>query len=139
MKCTSFLVLLLAVGMLACAGGGNVPNLKRVSERPKVQNQLAQIGLAYINCSLMSAPRKIEDLMPFLENDTKTEKLLRDGTIVVIWGVRIDQVPNSSETILAYETDADDQGTRYVLMANGSTVKAMSNDEFQKAAKAKGN
>jgi len=139
MKCSSFLVLLLAIVMLACGGSGTMPNLKRVSERPKVQNQLQQIGIAYRNCAITAPPRKIEELMPFLENDAKTEKLLRDGTIVVIWGVVIDLVANGSETILAYEKDADEQGTRYVLMANCSTVKAMSNDEFQKAPKAKGN
>ena len=76
--------------------------------------------------------------MPFLDNNPQFEKLLRDGDVVVIWGVRPSQVPNSSETILAYEKDPDDKGTRVVLMADKS-VKTMSKDEFQKAPKAKGN
>ncbi len=130
------LVLGLAVGVLGC--GVTTPNPKRVIERPRVQNELAQIGVAYMTCAVDNPPRKIEDLMPFLENNPKIEKLLRDGAIVVIWGVRPSQVANSSETILAYEKDPDDKGTRVILMADTS-VKTMSNDEFQKAPKAKGN
>jgi hypothetical protein len=131
------LVLGLAMGMLGC--GVTTPNPKRMIDRSKVENDLTQIGLAYIMCSNDNPPRKIEDLMPYLDNNAKIEKLLRDGQVVVIWGVRPGQLQDSGGSILAYEKDADDQGTRYVLMADMKTVKAMSDAEFQKAPKAKGN
>jgi hypothetical protein len=138
------LVLGLAIWTLGCGGPIVSPpptgkgGIKRIIDRPKLSGQLNQIGLAYMNCSDTTPPRKIEDLMPFLDNNPQYEKLLRDGDVVVIWGVRTGQVPMSSETILAYEKDPDDKGTRLVLMADTS-VKTMSNDEFQKAPKAKGN
>jgi hypothetical protein len=132
---------------LGCGGGGNTsPNpapsgkggLKRIIDRSKLAGQFRQIGLAYLNASETAPPQKIADLMPYLENDAKIEKLLRDEDIVVIWGVRFGQVPNSSETILAYEKDPDDKGNRYVLMADAS-VKTMKDAEFKAAPKAKGN
>jgi hypothetical protein len=123
----------LGLGILGC--GVNMPNPKRLIERAKVENDLTQIGLAYMNCSNENPPRRIEDLMPYLDNNAKIEKLLRDGTVVVFWGVRPGQVQNAAGTILAYEKDADDQGNRYVLMADMKTVKAMPDAEFQRAPK----
>jgi hypothetical protein len=130
--------------VFGCTGGTISPTptgksvVKRVIDRSRLSSQLRQIGLAYMNCSDTNPPRKIEDLMPFLENDAKIEKLLRDGDVVVIWGVRTGQVPNASATILAYEKEPDDKGSRLVLMADLS-VNSMPKDEFEKAPKAKGN
>jgi hypothetical protein len=131
---------------LGCGAGNTTPNLaptgkgglKRIIDRSKLASQFRQIGLAYMNASDTAPPQKIADLMPYLENDAKIEKLVQDGDIVVIWGARIGQVPNSSETILAYEKDPDDKGNRYVLMADAS-VKTMADAEFKAAPKAKGN
>jgi hypothetical protein len=128
--------------VFGCTGGTVAPTptgkggIKRMIDRPRLSGQLKQIGLAYMNCSDTNPPRKIEDLMPFLENDAKIEKLLRDGDVVVIWGVRTGQVPG--DTLLAYEKYPDDKGTRLVLMADTS-VKTMSKEEFHKASNAKGN
>src|SRR5260370_153076 len=105
------LVIGLAFWTLGCGGALVKPaptgkgGIKRIIDRPKLLGQLEQIGLAYMNCSDTTPPRKIEDLMPFLDNNPQFEKLLRDGDVVVIWGVRAGQVPNPSETILAYEKD----------------------------------
>jgi hypothetical protein len=98
--------------------------------------QLTQIGIAYQNCSIDSAPKGPDDLLPFLENNATFAKLLKDGAIVVYWGVRTQNVQSPGETVLAYEKDADENGSRYVLMANCSTVKAMSDQEFKSAPKA---
>ncbi len=137
----TYLIIGLASWTLGCGGAMVKPpptgkgGIKRIIDRPKLLTQLRQIGQAYQNCTDTTPPRRIEDLMPFLDNNPQFEKLLRDE-VVVIWGVRPSQVPNSSETILAYEKDPDDKGTRLVVMADIS-VKTMSNDEFQKAPKAK--
>jgi hypothetical protein len=137
--------MLLVIGLLVLGSGcgvgagGTTPNLKRMIDRTKVANQFSQIGLAYMNCATTGAPpQNVEDLMQYLENDAAIGKLLRDGTVVVIWGIRPGQVQNASDKILAYEKDADDQGLRYVLMADMKAVRPMSNADFAKAPKADG-
>jgi NADPH-dependent ferric siderophore reductase len=71
-----------------------------------------------------------------LENNQTFAKLLKDGDVVVIWGVRQSSLPSTSQTILAYEKNADEKGERYVLMADCSSVKAMNEQEFKSAPKA---
>jgi hypothetical protein len=109
--------------------------LARVIDRSKIREQLRQIGLAY-QLSADNPPKGPDDLLPNLENNQTFAKLLKDGDVVVIWGVRVGSVPSSGETILAYEKNADEKGERYVLMANCSTVKALNDQEFKSAPKA---
>jgi hypothetical protein len=144
MKWRSCILLGFVVFVFGCTGGTVTPTptgkggIRRMIDRPRLLGQLKQIGLAYEICCETNPPRKIEDLMPFLDNNPQYEKLLRDGDVVVFWGVRPTQVPNPSATILAYEKEPDDKGARLVLTADKS-VKSMPKDEFEKAPKAKGN
>src|SRR5262249_51468966 len=102
-----------------------------------VTNQLKQIGLAYHSYSDANggkAPTKAEDLGPYVENDARILKALKDD-FVFFYNVRITQMTQgTSNTILAHEKGAEKEGG-IVLFGDGS-VKRLSADEFAKAAKA---
>ncbi|HEY1859299.1 MAG TPA: hypothetical protein VGG61_03040 [Gemmataceae bacterium] len=138
----TLLVVALVLVALGCGGSGStVPNptgkggLARMIDRSKIREQLRQIGLAY-QLSGDNPPKGPDDLLPNLENNQTFAKLLKDGDVVVIWGVRQSSLPSTSQTILAYEKNADEKGERYVLMADCSSVKAMNEQEFKSAPKA---
>ena len=111
--------------------------LARTIDRTRLANQLKQIGLAYMTFSTEGrAPSKLEEFMPYLENDQAIGQLLREGHVVVFWGARLNNLPQgSSQTILAYEKEPDDQGLRYVLFAD-TAVTRLGDKEFQAAPKA---
>jgi hypothetical protein len=114
---------------------GGIPRAMDVQE---VKNAMKQIGLAYHNCVTTNnkAPTKMQDLMPFLERNAMIEKMLTDGSVVFIYGVRIqDMIEGSSNTLIAWEKDADNRGLRVVLFGDGS-VDMLPDDEFQAKPKA---
>jgi hypothetical protein len=115
---------------------GGIPRAMDVQE---VKNAMKQIGLAYHNCvtSNNKAPTKLQDLMQFLERNAMIEQMLADGgPVVLIYGVRPqDMTDGSSNTLLAYEKDADNRGLRVVLFGDGS-VDMLPDDEFQAKPKA---
>ena len=128
---------------LGCGGPATVVNptgkggVKRVIDRTRIASNLKQVGLAYQMCD--NPPKGPDDLLPFLDNNATFAKWLKEGDVVVIWGVRTTHVQSPSQTILAYEKDPDENGVRYVLMADNSSVKPMTIQEFDAAPKAKGN
>ena len=104
----------------------------------EVKNHMKQIGLAYHNylSSNGKAPLKVQDLMQFLERSQPIEKMLTDGSVVFIYGASVqDMTQGSSNTLLAYEKDADTRGFRVVLFGDGS-VDMLPDDEFQTKPKA---
>ena len=110
----------------------------RAMDVQEVKNNMKQIGLAYHNyvSSNNKAPLKVQDLMQFLERSQPIEKMLTDGSIVFIYGVRIQDMPQgTSNTLIAYEKDADQKGFRVVLFGDGS-VDMLPDDEFQTKPKA---
>jgi len=114
---------------------GGIPRAMDVQE---VKNAMKQIGLAYHNCltSNNKAPGKMQDLMQFLERNALIEKLLSDGSVVFVYGVRIqDMTQGTSNTLIAWEKDADNRGLRVVLFGDGS-VDMLPDDEFQSKPKA---
>jgi hypothetical protein len=102
-----------------------------------VKNNMKQIGLAYHNCvsSNRKPPAKWQDLMQFMEPGI-IQTMLTDGSIVFIYDVGfMDMTEGSSNTILAYEKDADNKGLRVVLFGDGS-VDILPEYEFQAKPKA---
>jgi hypothetical protein len=140
MRGTTLLIGGLVALSLGCGGPSTVANptgkggMARVIDRTKIMGQLKEIGTAYQLCD--GAPKGPDDLLPNLDNNPTFAKLLKDGAVVVYWGVRTQTLQSPGETVLAYEKDADENGSRYVLMANCSTAKAMSEQEFKNAPRA---
>src|SRR5258708_1664216 len=113
--------------------------LATLIDRRKLTNDLKQVVLGYHlfwDSNSGRPPGKPEDLLPFIENNQRIFKLMKDGQIVVFWGATIQTMKEgTSNTILAYENDLDNQGTRLVGMADGS-VKTMTKLDFDKSPKA---
>jgi len=119
-------------------GGGGAPaqmSLRRVIDRSRVQNDFRQLALYYANYSALQnrSPGKLDDLKADIERDMpKLYKAIEDGDYVVIWSL-----PHlSSEVVLAYEKEPDENGLRWVAHGDGS-VKRLPPEEFEKALKAK--
>jgi hypothetical protein len=112
----------------------------RTIDLAKVKNDLRQIVLSYLNYmdSTGRPPAKADDLAPYLDNNQRLIKLIKDGDIVVGWRSTFGQMTEgTSNTILVYEKESDGQGMRVVAMADGE-VKTLNEDDFAKAVKAKG-
>lgn len=141
-------MLLPSCGPQTASTKGNTPNVtggigKQLPAvgRHAVMNDLRQLGVAYPQyvATAGQGPAKLADWTELKADAPKVYEAIEDGRYVVIWGVRLLAVANDaglSNTILAYEKDAPNQGGG-VLMADGS-VKTMTAPEFQAAPKAKG-
>jgi hypothetical protein len=114
--------------------------LARTYDRARLPNLLKQLGLAYHlywDSNGGKGPGSQKDLEPFYENNQTINKLLSEGNIIVFYGATLTSMTQgTSNTILAYEKDAD-QGMRHVLMADGRAV-VMNQADFDKAPKAVG-
>jgi hypothetical protein len=107
-------------------------HVQRGKEKQVSQSELGQLGLYYIqyyDSSGQRSPTKLEDL-PDLQRDLRhLAEAIRDGTIVVNWGVKD---PNSSNVVLAYEKDPDLRGNHVVLKGDRSVV-TMTTQELKAA------
>jgi uncharacterized Zn finger protein (UPF0148 family) len=114
---------------------GGIPRAMDVQE---VKNAMKQIGLAYHNYVSTSgkAPMKMQDLMQHLERNALIETMLTDGSVEFAYGVKPqDMTQGSSNTLIAWEKDADNLGRRVVLYGDGS-VDVLTEDDFQSKPKA---
>jgi uncharacterized Zn finger protein (UPF0148 family) len=105
----------------------------RAMDVQEAKNAMKQIGLAYHNYVSTSgkAPLKMQDLMQHLERNALIEKMLTDGSVEFVYGVKPqDMTQGTSNTLLAWEKDADNLGRRVVLFADGS-VDVLTEDDFQ--------
>jgi hypothetical protein len=97
-------------------------HVQRGKEKQVSQSELGQLGLYYIqyyDSTGQLSPTKLEDL-PDLQRDLRhLAEAIRDGTIVVNWGVKD---PYSSNVVLAYEKDPDLRGNHVVLKGARSVV-----------------
>lgn len=103
-----------------------------------LDNDLKQIGFAYHAYleTFRKGPGRAEDLFPFLEGPmTSPSQALSSGRFVFFYNVRItDMLEGSSNTILAYESNAP-TGGGLVLHGDGTTAN-ISADEFMTRPKA---
>jgi hypothetical protein len=108
-----------------------VGQIKRFVDRTDLGFQLRNIGQLYITyrTEFSKSPAKLEDFLDYIKRDSAKEyKSLKEGDIT------LNLIPNqSSNTVLAYETDPYTDGTRAVVMGDGSVNPKMTADEFEKA------
>jgi prepilin-type processing-associated H-X9-DG protein len=125
-------------------GGAGAPargGVARTIDRARIENALKQIGLAYHTQATVGGrgPATQKELMEGVEQNAKIKALLDGGHLEVIYGVNITNLPGgSSNTVLAYEKEPDESGSRYVLFADGS-VRLMDKAAFDAAPKARKN
>lgn len=114
---------------------GGIPRGMDIQE---VKNVLKQLGLAYQNYTLTNnkPPHNREALRPLYENSATIDAALTDGWLVFIWNASPQQMTQgTSNTLLAYERDADNKGLRVVLYGDGH-VDVLNEAEFQAAPRA---
>jgi hypothetical protein len=109
-------------------------------EITEVYNWFKQLGLSYQTVASASTsgngPSSFKELTEL--HGTPLKEWLEKNWIIVVWGARpLSQPGGASNTALAWETDADLQGNRVVLMCSGS-VETMDEATFAKTAKAMG-
>lgn len=121
-------------------GKGLISAIARRMEVSDGNNWFRQLGIAYQTASLDSSngqgPLKFEQLGPNFAS-TPLKEWYDKEWIKIVWGVRILNVQNKSDTALAWETDADSVGNRIVLMCDGS-VQFIHESIFATTAKAMG-
>jgi hypothetical protein len=116
---------------------GPASSAGRIRDRIEIENTMKQIGIAYNQFEALNN-RGPSDIKELGLNVAKMNEMLTDKTITFIWNINSRSFPDGkSNTIIAYETDADSNGNRIVLNADGS-VHAVGEGDFQKAPKAKG-
>src|SRR5262249_53521491 len=130
-------VLILGLVWIAAAWGCRMaaPEEKEV---PAAHQNLRFISAAYFRATIKldRPPRTLEELRPFLKEQTESADVLRspnDGeNYVILWGVDVRKPPAEGKgtPIWAYEQRGKD-GTRYVL--RGKNVAQLTDEEFQRA------
>jgi prepilin-type processing-associated H-X9-DG protein len=118
-----------------------VGGLGRTKEVTEIQNSLRQLGIAYKQFEVVEnrGPKDQRELGPYYQNINPINEALKNKWITFIWRVPRQALAENgdSNTVLAYETDADRQGIRMVLFGDGH-VEGMNEEDFKKAPKAKG-
>lgn len=112
-------------------------NVRQAAQKQKKMNELKAIGIAYHNYvdANAKAPTAATDLKPYLQGFPEAERMLADGTVVFLYGVKPNEMPQgSSLTVVAYEAQAPTSGG-IVLLGDGS-VKTVTANEFQGLSKA---
>jgi len=113
--------------------------LARVWSEPEIRNRLQNLGLAYhtYTDSNNRAPSKAEDLAPYYEKNRDITEALEKGWITFYYNVKPLQMrEGTSNTILAFETDPDARGMRWILRGDGG-VEKVSQQVFDQMPKAK--
>jgi hypothetical protein len=110
-------------------------NVRQGVARQANKTTLHQLGLFFQNFNGENGrpPRNKEEFITYIKQDApKYVEELQDETYVVRWNT-----PMSSNNILIYERYPLSNGTRLVLLGDGS-VHTMTEQEFQAALKASG-
>jgi hypothetical protein len=106
-------------------------SLKGKIARQGVSRELQQIAMLYVDyhATFGKSPGSLEDLKPSMERDAgKLYQAIKDGYYVVVW-----KLPTlSSNVVLAYESEADESGQRFVATGDGA-VNKLSAADFQAA------
>jgi hypothetical protein len=112
--------------------------IARTWTEQEMKYMLTNLGIAYKNCSAFTGkgPADQKELSSYYENNAKINEALAKGWIVFQWKAGPQQMPQgASNTVLAYESDPDRHGSRWVLRGDGSVTREFEED-FQKMPKA---
>ncbi len=114
----------LLVGLVVCASGCPVQKVRQAAARAQRANDLKMIALAYhsyIDDHKGAPPEKADDLQPYLGGVAGPIAALSDGSLVVIYGVRIEDMKDkgTSNYVLGYESQVPASGGM-VIMGDGS-------------------
>jgi hypothetical protein len=105
--------------------------VRRGMERVEAQNQLRQIGIFYrtYKDEMGRDPARLEDFLEYIKRDaTREYESLKTGYFVL----NLKSRPTAT-SVLAYEKEPFNDGTRLVLMGDCAVVKIMTDAEFQAA------
>ena len=113
------------------AGGGNSAAMavRRGIDRVKAQNYLTNIKTWYHTYNAKTVGRPPLKILGLIRRDGQAAALLQDGLLTLKTNS-----PLSSDVVLAYETEPYTDGSRLVMMGDGS-VKMMSAPEFQSVSR----
>ncbi|AMV40781.1 hypothetical protein [Planctomyces sp. SH-PL62] len=136
-----------AMGLAACLGTlggcGGSGTTESITSATSENGPLAQVGQIYrAHWQLKDkAPTGPKDIATFADGNPEGVNAVKNGEIVVIWGVKLDDLSiegdgDSADEVLAYEKATPEQGG-YVLMKNRD-IRKMTADEFKAAPKAAG-
>lgn len=133
--------LVACLGILGGCGGSGTP--ENITSATSENGPLAQVGSLYRDHWELKkkAPSSIKDFASFAEVTPEGVNAVKNGDVVVIWGVKLDDLSiegdgDSADEVLAYEKATPEQGG-YVLMKNRD-IRKMTADEFKAAPKAAG-
>lgn len=152
MKTTARFLCLLSLPFigLGCSGGTPAATEKeeqgmpqRVAQRVhdvQTNARLKNLGLTYKMAAIGGrTPKSFDDLLEHTEKQPGMFQSARDKKeFEVVWGVNLNNIQDSTTTLLAWEKTADPNGGRCVLMADCSTAQYLNKEEFDKAPRAKG-
>ncbi len=132
-----------AAGLLAFGGCDGPSDVGSTTSATSENGPLAQIGSLYRDFWELKkkAPNGLKDFVPSAEAMPEGVNAVKNGDVVVIWGVKLEDLSpqgagDSADEILAYQKETPDSGG-YVLMKNRS-IRRMTADEFKAAPKAAG-
>ena len=143
---TTMIVVLSIVGVVLVGCGGCagvlflfvIPKIEEAKNRTVRTNDMRQLNIAYLNFQSkhQRGPANLAELEAFDPMPSEGYKLVREGKVEVVWNVNIArQVQGSSNVMLLYETKADPDGQRVVVMADGS-ARRVTEAEFNGIPKA---
>jgi hypothetical protein len=115
-------------------GGFSEVGVKRVIDRPAVQNDLRQLALFYKTCEAdYGRVKSVEEFKRYIKRDApKLVQALEDKVYIVVPNVR-----GGAGTIVAYEKTPDAAKQHIVAMGDG-TISQMSTQQLQAALKKQG-
>ncbi len=131
--------MVLATCLVAFGGcGAAPPNSESVTSAASENGPLAQIGEIYRGhwLSTKKAPMGPKDIASFADGTPDGVNAVKTAAIVVIWGVKLDDLSiegngDSADEVLAYEKATPEAGGRY-LMKNRK-IRKMTAAEFKAA------
>jgi hypothetical protein len=121
-----------APGGAQAAPPAPVGRVRRTIDRGKVQNDLREIALFYIQYhdEMGKSPPGLDEFAKFMQKDAgKLVQTLKEGAYEIIWNA-----PLGSGSILAYEKNADLDGKQMVVRGDAS-ISSLRSDELSTALK----
>jgi hypothetical protein len=108
--------------------------LRRAVDRPKVLNELRQLGTLYKAYSLEPGRHTLQGFKAYIQRDARD---LVDRLDKHVYVLLVTDNP-SSTNILAYEKAADGSGNHYVAMGDASVPDPMSTQQLEQALQKQG-